>query len=68
MRSLRSMCEKECGDHWSFAAKAIGSLFAVFKRRGGVISCTVTGGPGTQEIYTPGKRTFRIRQTIRPWA
>ena len=31
MRSLRSMCEKEWGDHWSFAAKAIGSLFAVFK-------------------------------------
>ena len=30
MRSLRSMCEKEC-DHWSFAAKAIESLFAVFK-------------------------------------
>ena len=31
MRSLRSMCEKEWGDHWSFAAKAIESLFAVFK-------------------------------------
>ena len=31
MRSLRSMCEKEWGDHWSFAAKAIENLFAVFK-------------------------------------
>ena len=31
MSLLRSSCEKEWAGHWSFAAKAIASLFAVFK-------------------------------------
>ena len=65
MRSLRSMCEKECGDHWSFSAKAIESLFAVL-RCGGVI-CMVTGG----RRYSGDLHYRKVNlsdQAHRPWA
>ena len=58
------MCEKEWGDHRSFAAKAIESLFAVFKAWRCNIMYGGLDGAGTQEIYTLGKRTFQIRQTF----
>ena len=66
MRSLRSMCEKEWGDHWSFAAKAIESLFAVFKAwRCNIMS--VTGGCRYSGDLHSGKVNLSD-QADRPWA
>ena len=66
MRSLRSMCEKEWRDHWSFAAKAIESV-RCFLRRGGVISCTVTEGHRYSRDLHSGKANLSD-QADRPWA
>ena len=54
------MCEKERGGHCSFAAKAIESLFAVFKSW----RCTIMYSDWRTQVLrrsTLGKRTIRVR-------
>ena len=66
MRSLRSMCEKEC-DHWSFAAKAIGSLFAVFK----AWRCNIMYDDWRVQGYSGDLHSGKTNlsdQADRPWA